>query len=142
MTPPSWIGIAVSVLIMLGGTAVNLFIIGRFVGQWGEAMKNIAKTLERVEVRVEDVEALADSTETKGGLMEARLVNVESGVDRFWQMRDEFVTMRTTVEINGKHQSEKLESVGRSISVIERELGSLVGSKAGFTVLSNEDANR
>jgi hypothetical protein len=50
-----WIGIAVSVLVMLGGTAVNLFIIGRFVGQWSEAMRNIAATLQRVEERVEEV---------------------------------------------------------------------------------------
>ena len=142
MTPPSWIGIAISVLVMLGGTAVNLFIIGRFVGQWGEAMKNIAATLAKVEHRIEEIGVQGDAVDNKQGLMEARLVSVESGVDRFWKMRDEFVTMRTTVELVGKHQADKLESVSRSISVIERQLGSLVGSKAGFTTLSSEGDNR
>lgn len=133
-----WIGIAISVLVMLGGTAVNLFIMGRFVGQWGEAMKNIASTLSKVESRVEEVGDQHDETEGKRALMDARLTTVETGVDRFWAMRDEFVTMRTTVEINSKHQTAKLESLDRSVSVIERQLGSLVGSKAGFTTLSSD----
>lgn len=137
----SWIGIAISVVVMLSGTAVNLFIIGRFVGQWGEAMKNIAATLAKVEEQVEVVGQQADETETKRALMDARLTNVESGVDKFWAMRDEFVTMRTTVEINGKHQSEKLESLSRSVSVIERQIGNLVSSRAGFTTLTSEEKN-
>lgn len=137
-----WVGIAVSVLVMLGGTAVNLFIIGRFVGQWGEAMKNIAKTLEKVEGRVEHVETDHELTAAKVGLMDQRLITTEQATSKFWEMRDEFTSMRTTVEIEGKHQRETLDSVGRSIAVIERQLGNLVSSKAGFTTLTTEDANR
>lgn len=137
-----WVGIAVSVLVMLGGTAVNLFIIGRFVGQWGEAMKNIAKTLEKVEGRVEHVETDHELTAAKVGLMDQRLIATEQATSKFWEMRDEFTSMRTTVEIEGKHQRETLDSVGRSIAVIERQLGNLVSSKAGFTTLTTEDANR
>lgn len=135
-----WVGIAVSVLVMLGGTAVNLFIIGRFVGQWGEAMKNIAKTLQQVEIRVETVEDKADATETKRSLMDQRLVTAEMATAKFWEMRDEFTAMRVTVEQEGKHARDKLESVGRSISVIERQLGNLVStSRASFTTLTTED---
>lgn len=137
-----WIGIAISVFVMLGGTAVNLFIIGRFVGQWSEALKNITSTLAKVESRVEELGERSDETEGKRALMDARLTNVESGVDKFWAMRDEFVTMRTTVEINGKHQAEKLESVARSVSVIERQIGNLVSGKAGFTVITSEDKHQ
>ena len=138
----NWIGIAISVLIMLGGTAVNLFIIGRFVGQWGEAMKNIAKTLQQVEIRVEHVEDKADATETKRSLMDQRLGTAEQATAKFWEMRDEFTAMRVTVEQEGKHAREKLDSVGRSISVIERQLGNLVStSRASFTTLSTEDKN-
>lgn len=136
-----WIGIAISVVVMLGGTAVNLFIIGRFVGQWGEAMKNIAGTLTKVELRIEQVESSGEKTESERRLMDGRLRNVESGVDRFWEMRDEFVTMRTTVELEGKHSREKMESVGRSVSVIERQIGNLVSTRAGFTTLTSEDKN-
>ena len=136
-----WIGIAISVAVMLSGTAVNLFIVGRFVGQWSEAMKNIAATLAKVEQRIEEVEGQADKTEGERRLMDGRLGNVETGLDKFWTLRDEFVTMRTTVEINGKYQSEKLDSVSRSVSVIERQIGNLVSSRSGFTTLTSEDKN-
>jgi len=137
-----WVGIAISVLVMLGGTAVNLFIIGRFVGQWGEAMKNIAKTLQQVETRVESVEEKTDATESKRTVMDQRLVTAEQATAKFWEMRDAFTSMQKTVEIEGKHAREKMDSVGRSISVIERQLANLVSTRAGFTTLSSEDTNR
>jgi len=138
---PQWIGIAVSVAVVLGGTAVNLFIIGRFVGQWSEAMKNIVATLSKVETRLEEVDDRAEVTESKRTLMEARLGHVEGGVDRFWEMRDEFVTMRVTVEQQGKHSSEKLDSLARSYGVIERQLANLVSTRSGFTTLNSENKN-
>lgn len=138
---PVWVSIAISVVVVLIGTATNLFVIGRFFGRWSATTQNITSTLEKVERRLEDVEERSDASESKRALMDARLTNVEGGVDRFWQMRDEFVTMRTTVEINGKHQNEKLESLGRSVSVIERQIGNLVSSRAGFTTLQSEDKN-
>lgn len=136
-----WIGISMSVLIMLGGTAVNLFIIGRFIGQWGEAMKNIAKTLANVELRVETTEDKAEATAAKVGLIDQRLITTEQAASKFWEMRDEFTAMRVTVESEGRHSREKLDSVSRSISVIERQLGNLVSTKAGFTTLTTEDKN-
>lgn len=138
---PQWVGLIVTVLVALGGTAANLFLMGRFVGQWGEAMKNNVAALAKVEARLEDVEDRTDETENRRALMEPRLQTVESGVDRFWAMRDEFVTMRTTVEIEGKHAREKLEAVARGMAVIERQLGNLVTTKAGFTTLTSEDKN-
>lgn len=136
-----WIGIAISVLIMLGGTAVNLFIIGRFVGQWGEAMKNIAKTLEKVEDRVESVEAQGDQSAARLGLFDQRLITTEQATSKFWEMRDEFTAMRVTVEQQGKQSSEKLESLARSYSVIERQLANLVSTHSGFTTLNTENKN-
>ena len=133
-----WVGIAVSVLVMLGGTAVNLFIIGRFVGQWGEAMKNIAVTLKKVEERVEEV---GEQT-AEVALIDQRLTAAEVAVARLSGMSDQIVRLTTTVEIDGKHSREKLDSVSRSISVIERQLGNLVSTRAGFTTLISEDANR
>ncbi len=136
-----WIGIAISVLIMLGGTAVNLFIIGRFVGQWGEAMKNIAKTLEKVEDRVEAVEAESDQSASRLGLFDQRLLTTEHATSKFWEMRDEFTAMRVTVEQQGKHNSEKLDSLARSYGVIERQLANLVSTGTGFTTLNSENKN-
>lgn len=137
-----WIGIAVSVLVMLGGTAVNLFIVGRFVGQWSEAMKNIAATLAKVEERVEGVVELADDTHNKLALVDQRLGTTELAASKFWEMRDEFITMRVTVEQHGKRTSEQLDAVGRSIGVIERQLGNLVSTERGFTTLKNKETNR
>lgn len=137
-----WVGIAVSVLVMLGGTAVNLFIIGRFVGEWGATMKNIASTLSKVEKRVETVEDKADATETKRSLMDQRLGTAEQATAKFWEMRDEFTAMRVTVEQEGKHARDKLDAVSRSISVIERQLGNLVSTRTGFTTLESKDVNR
>lgn len=137
-----WIGIAVSVLVMLGGTAVNLFIIGRFVGQWGEAMKNIASTLAKVEERIETAETQGDDTAAKVGLIDQRLITAEQAAGKFWEMRDEFTAMRVTVEQEGKHSREKLDSLARGQGVIERQLANLVTSKAGFTTLSNEDGRQ
>jgi hypothetical protein len=138
-----WVGIAISVLVMLGGTAVNLFIIGRFVGQWGEAMKNIAKTLQQVELRVESVEDKADITESKRTVMDQRLITAEQAADKIWEMRDAFTALRVTVEQGSKHQTDKLDSVVRSISVIERQLGNMVStSRSSFTTLTTDDGNR
>ena len=136
-----WIGIAISVLIMLGGTSVNLFIIGRFVGQWGEAMKNIAKTLEKVEVRVEAVEAESDQSVSRLGLFDQRLLTTEHATSKFWEMRDEFTAMRVTVEQQGKHNIEELDSLARSYGVIERQLANLVSTGTGFTTLNSENKN-
>lgn len=139
---PMWISIGISLLAVLVGTATNLFVIGRFFGRWSETTKNITATLEKVERRLEDVEGKAEEGDSQRLLMDGRLKIVEGGVDRFWQMRDEFVTMRTTVEINGKHQNEKLESLGRSVSVIERQIGNLVSTRAaGFVTLTSEEKN-
>lgn len=136
-----WIGIGISVVVMLGGTAVNLFIIGRFVGQWSEAMKNIAKTLAKVEARVEEVGEDSEATSKQVGLIDQRLITAEQAASKFWEMRDEFTAMRVTVEQEGKHSREKLDGLARGQSVIERQLGNLVSSRAGFTTLSNEDRN-
>lgn len=138
----NWIGVAVSVLVMLGGTAVNLFILGRFVGQWSEAMKNIVATLARVERRVEQAEEHGEATASKVGLMDQRLITTEEATSKFWLMRDEFTAMRVTVEQEGKHARDKLDSVGRSISVIERQMASWLTTRVGFTTLTTEDSNR
>jgi len=137
-----WIGIALSVLVMLGGTAVNLFIIGRFVGQWSEAMRNISTTLQKVEGQVAAVGAQGDETEGRVSLIDARLANTEAAAGKFWEMRDEFTAMRVTVEMTGKQQQQKLDILARGMSVIERQLGNLVTSKAGFTTLTSDDTNR
>jgi len=137
-----WIGIAVSVLVMLGGTAVNLFIIGRFVGQMSESMRNTTTTLGKIEERLEEVDGAGTETAKQVGLMDQRLKVAETATGEFWKMRDAFTELKTTVEITGKHTGDKLDSVGRSIGVIERQLGSLVSSKAGFTTITTEDKNR
>lgn len=136
-----WWGIALSVLVMLGGTAVNLFIIGRFVGQWGEAMRNIAKTLDKVEERVEVVEGDGEVLSTKIGLMDQRLITTEQAASKFWEMRDAFTAMQKTVEIEGKYARETMASVNRSISGIERMVGNLFTAKAGFTTITTDDKN-
>ncbi len=135
-----WVSPIVTVVVMLVGLAANIFVMGRFIGRQTMQLGNIETSMARVETRVEDVEDLADSTESQRALMEGRLRQVETGVDRFWEMRDEFVRLRTTFEIESKHQAESLERLGRSVAVIERQLGNLVTSRAGFTTLSNEDA--
>lgn len=137
----AWISIAISVLVVLIGTATNLFVIGRFFGRWSATTQNITATLEKVERRLEDVEGRAEEGDSERRLMDGRLKIVEGGVDRFWEMRDEFVTMRTTIEIEGKHSREKLESVSRSVSGIERQLANLVSTRSGFTTLTSEDKN-
>jgi TolA-binding protein len=137
-----WIGIAVSVLVMLGGTAVNLFIIGRFVGQWSEAMRNIAATLQRVEERVEEVGERGDENHNAVAMMQPRIDSLEATADKFYEMRDAFIRMTTTIEFEGKQTREQLQSLARGQSVIERQLGNLVSSKAGFTTINNEDTNR
>ena len=136
-----WIGIAVSVLVMLGGTAVNLFIIGRFVGQMSESMRNTTTTLGKIEERLEEVDGAGTETAKQVGLMDQRLKVAETATVEFWKMRDAFTELKTTVEIEGKHARDKLDSVGRSIGVIERQLGNLVSSKGGFTTITTEDKN-
>lgn len=137
-----WIGIAVSVLVMLGGTAVNLFIIGRFVGQWSEAMKNIAATLKKVEERVEEVGDQGDDNRNAVVMMQPRIESLEATADKFYEMRDAFIRMTTTIEFEGKQTREHLQSLARSQQVIERQLGNLVSTKAGFTTITSEDTNR
>lgn len=137
-----WIGIAVSVLVMLGGTAVNLFIIGRFVGQWSEAMRNIAATLQKVESRVEEVGERGDENHNAVAMMQPRLDSLEATADKFYEMRDAFIRMTTTIEFEGKQTREQLQSLARGQGVIERQIGNLVSSKAGFTTITSEDANR
>ncbi len=144
-----WVGIGLSVLVMLGGTAVNLFIIGRFVGQWGEAMKNIAAMLAKVEERVEEVDGrvgeVGDGAEVTAGrlaLVDQRLVTAEQAAAKFWDMREEFISMRVTVELSGKSTTELIASLGRSMSVIERQMGNLVASRAGFTTIETKDPAR
>jgi hypothetical protein len=133
-----WIGIGISILTVLGGSAVNLFIIGRFIGRSDEAMKNVASTLEKVEGRVEEVAVLAD----KVPLLDQRLTATEVAVAAVAGMKEQITRLTTTIEIDGKHSREKLEGVSRSISVIERQLGNLVTTRAGFTTLTSEDTNR
>jgi hypothetical protein len=134
----NWVGIAISVLVMLGGTAVNLFIIGRFVGQWSEAMKNIASTLQKVEAQAEAVQDQADGTDGRLQLIDQRLGVAEAATAKFWEMRDAFTRMTVTIESEGKHSREKLESLARGQSVIERQLANLVSAKGGFTVISTD----
>jgi hypothetical protein len=133
-----WIGIGISILTVLGGSAVNLFIIGRFIGRSDEAMKNVASTMEKVEGRVEEVAVLAD----KVPLLDQRLTATEVAVAAVAGMKEQITRLTTTIEIDGKHSREKLEGVSRSISVIERQLGNLVTTRAGFTTLTSEDTNR
>lgn len=133
-----WVGIGISVVVMLGGTAVNLFIIGRFVGQWGEAMKNIADTLSKVEKRVEEVGEHGEQIP----LLDQRLSAAEVAVAKLTGMSDQLVRLTTTIEIGDKHNREKLDGVSRSIAVIERQIGSMVSTRIGFTTLTTDDGNR
>lgn len=142
MDNSNWVAVAISMLVMLGGTAVNLFIIGRFVGQWGEAMKNIASMLQKVEERVERVETAEDVTSAKVGLMDQRLLTTEQAASKFWEMRDEFTRMTVTIEQEGKHSRAQLDSLARGQSVIERQLANLVSTRTGFTTITTDEANR
>jgi len=110
-------------------------------------MRNIASALSKVEDRVDEVDTRvghvgegAEVTANRLALVDQRLVITEQAASKFWEMREEFIAMRVTVEIEGKRSSEKLDSVGRSISVIERQMGNLVASRSGFTTISSEDA--
>lgn len=141
MNAYQWVSIALTVLVVLGGTAVNLFILGRVIGRWGEAMANLGKTLDGVEQRVEDVEEHTAKNATKIGLIDQRLVAAEQVAQKFWEMRDEFTAMRVTVESEGRHARDKMDGIGRSISVIERQMANLVTTRAGFTTLTSEDKN-
>lgn len=133
-----WVGPAISVLVMLGGTAVNLFIIGRFIGQLSETVRNVTATVSKVEARLEEIGQETD----KIPLIDQRLSVVEIATSKFWEMRDEFTAMRVTVEQEGRHSREKLDSLARGQSVIERQLANLVTSKAGFTVIQNEEGRQ
>lgn len=135
-----WVGIAISIVVVLGGTAVNLFIIGRFVGQWSEALRNLAATLGKVETQLETTSTQAEVTEQKAALIDQRLAAVEVATSKFWEMRDAFTRMSVTLELTAKGTTERLESLGRSVGVIERQMANLVTTKAGFTTL--EDAGK
>jgi DNA anti-recombination protein RmuC len=132
-----WAGVAISVVGMLGITAANLFFMGRFVGQWSEAMKNIVATIAKVEERVEAVEEQAMEVP----LIDHRLAAAEAAISRFWELRDEFTALRVTVEQQGQHSREKLDSLARGQSVIERQMANLFNTRAGFTTLTSEDKN-
>lgn len=121
----NWIGIVLSALVMLGGTAVNLFIIGRFVGQWSEAMKNMSSALTRVEAQVAEVTDQSESNQGKLQLMDQRLLVVEAATSRFWEMREQFVTLRVTVEMTTKRTEETMITVQKSILAIETSLKSI-----------------
>jgi hypothetical protein len=75
-------------------------------------------------------------------MMQPRIDSLEATADKFYEMRDAFIRMTTTIEFEGKQTREQLQSLARGQSVIERQLGNLVSSKAGFTTINNEDTNR
>lgn len=137
---PNWTAVSIAGLVMLGGTAINLFIIGRFVGQWSEAMKNMSSALGRVEAQVLEVSDLSDGNASKLQLMDQRLLVVESATSRFWEMREQFVTLRVTIEMTAKRSDEVAASTGRAIAGIERQLANLVvtRTKSGLTQLSTD----
>lgn len=138
---PQWLGLGLTILVVLGGTGVNLFFMGRFVGKWGELMNHLSKTIADVEERLEAAEAHGDQTAHKVGLMDQRLAGAEAAASKFWEMRDEFTAMRTTIELEGKYARDTQESIKRSIAVIERQLGNLVTTRGGFTTLHSDDKN-
>ena len=138
-----WTGVAISAVVVLGGLAVNLFIIGRFVGQWGEAMKNSTATLAKVESSLREVGEAGEETSGKVQLLEARVKVTEAAADKFWEMRDAFIRMTTTMEVEGKQQREKLDGIARGQSVIERQLANIAtGRASGLTVMTSEEQGR
>jgi hypothetical protein len=140
----AWIGAGSAVLVMLSGTAANLFMMGRFIGQWSEALRNLGTTLNDVEKRMERVEDAGDNLSSKVGLMNQRLGHTESAAAKFWEMRDAFIAMKMTVEMGAKAQQEKLEALTRGQAVIERQLGNLVTtrSRSGFTEISTNGGKK
>lgn len=136
-----WTGVAISLLAGAAGLAVNLFIIGRFVGQWGEAVKNTASTLEKVEAGLKQVGEVAEDTAGKVRLIDARVKVTEAAADKFWEMRDAFIRMTTTMEVEGKQQRERLDGIARGQSVIERQLANIVTAnrRGAMTIRSSED---
>jgi hypothetical protein len=74
--------------------------------------------------------------------MQPRLESLEATADKFYEMRDAFIRMTTTIEFEGKQTREHLQSLARGQSVIERQLGNLVSTRAGFTTITSEDTNR
>lgn len=136
-----WLNLAITAIVVLGGTGLNLFILGRVVGKWEGSMKTVVDALQKVEKLAD--EASEASTQNHGALalLGARMDTAEAALSKFWQMRDEFVALRTTIEIEGKNQREKMDSIARSQGVMERQLANMVSTKAGFTTLSSENKN-
>jgi hypothetical protein len=135
-----WTGVAISALVVLGGLAVNLFVIGRFVGQWGEAMRNTAATLAKVERAAQQIGEAHEVTVGDVRLLDARVKVTEDAASKFWEMRDAFIRMTAAIEIEGKQQRERLDGLARGQSVIERQLANIVsGRGGGLTVISTED---
>lgn len=122
---PQWISLGVTIVVVLVGTAVNLFLIGRFVGSFTEAMRNLTQLFGKIEERVEAVEDRSEDSRTWQADVAARLEQAERGTAVVAEFRDEFIAMRATVQSETRHSNEKLDSVVRSIGVIERQLANI-----------------
>lgn len=135
-----WTAVAISVVVVLAGVGVNLFVIGRFIGQWAEAMRNITTTLTTVKDEASTTAALAEATAGHVQLLDARVKVTESAADKFWEMRDAFIRMTTTIEFEGKQSREKLDGLARGQSVMERQLANIAtGRGGGLHILTQEE---
>lgn len=120
-----WVAVALSVLVVLGGTGLNLFVIGRFIGQWSTALVRVSDDLTKIENRMGEVEDRADATEKRVLTLQGELNVVNKAMDQFWELRDAFMKLSGVLELTSKHTGEQLDGLKRGQAVIERQLATI-----------------
>lgn len=138
----SWIAVGISVLVVLGGTGANLFIMGRQVGQMNESMRNTASTLKDFKERLDEVGDMSAENAQGLSLVDQRVKATEAATGEFWKMRDAFTAMKTTAELEGKYAREKLESMDRSLREMGRTLANAMHTRLGGAGLMTTDEGK
>ena len=134
-----WWAFGLTVIAMLAGTAVNVFLVGRWIGASTAQISSLASTQDD---HADRIEALERSRQTEAAAREAvieRLKRAEEAAQVLWRVRDDFVAMKAASEVENRHTREKLEAVARSQAEIARQLANMVTTRAAPMVLSREN---
>lgn len=135
---PEWTSPIIAALAVFFGLGVNLVLAGKMVGRVTEGLANLSAAVVTLTGRVDQFEDEVEGEAQLRSSFETRLHAVEKGIDVFWGVRDQLNRMDAAGEVEGRHTREKLDSLARSLSGIERQMATI--SKEGLGYRPGRDA--
>lgn len=124
MEMDKWLPLAVSL-------AINLLIVGIFVGSLKQTVKGLADAIATIGRRLDAYDNFADQSQIDRANIRARLEAVEKIASDLHTILDKLSRFQAATEVEHRYTRDKLDTLSRDMQSAQRQLANVAGLRPG-----------